>query len=115
MQDILNNAAIQTAVVLVIVTALNALVAFINQKFPTQSALVEKNWCYIQPAVETAIAKAQEATRNRESTAVLSAIISESVTMFADKYELLEGKKASLAEINAARSEIAKAVDSVKG
>lgn len=115
MQELLKDPSVQTAVVVLIVTAINVLVAYIKQKWPNEAAIIEKNWCYIQPAVEAAIAKAQEAIRNKASATALSAIISESVTMFADKYKLLEGKQASTAEISAARSEIAKAVDSVKG
>ena len=113
MQELLNNPAIQTAVVLLVVTALNALVAWIKQKWPNQAALVEKNWCYIQPAIEAAISKAREATRNRGSDKFLSAIISEATVTFADKYELLEGKPASDGEIIAARAEITKVVNNV--
>ena len=113
MEELLKDPSVQTAVVVLIVTAINVLIAYIKQKWPNQAALVEKNWCYIQPAIEAAILKAREATRNRGAEAFLSAIISEATVMFADKYELLEGKPASDSEIIAARAEITKAVNNV--
>ena len=114
MQELLNNPAIQAAVVLVIVTALNALVSVIKQKFPTQAALVEKNWCYLQPVVGAAIDKVSAAIKtNGVAPAFASAIIAESLTKFVDQYRLFEGKDASTAEITAARAEITAAVNKV--
>ena len=109
MQELLNNPAVQAALVFAIVTALNALVAWLKQKFPTQAALVESNWCYLQPVVSAAIAKAKVSAAGMNDTAV-SAIITKALADFAESYRTLEGKAASAKELAAARAEIAGAV-----
>ena len=116
MNELLQNEAVQTALVVVIVTALNALVAWLKMKFPSQSARVEANWCYIQPAVESAMAAAKDAVAKSSFGGNAAAgIVSKALTEFADAYRKLEGKDASAAEIKAARVEIASAVDRVTG
>ena len=109
MEELLNNPLIQAAIVTVIVTAMNAVVALIKQKFPTQAALVESNWCYLQPVVTRAIAAAKARLAGTDDTA-LSAIVAKALTEFIDSYKTLEGKDASAAVISAARIEIASAV-----
>ena len=109
MNELLQNPAVQAALVTLIVIVLNALVAFIKQKFPTQAALVESNWCYLQPVVQAAIVAAKERAQGITG-AVVANIISKSLDDFAEAYKTLEGKEASVKEISAARSEIANAV-----
>ena len=109
MNELLNNPLIQAALVTLIVTGLNALVAFLKQKFPTQAALVESNWCYLQPVVTAAIAAAKERAQGITG-AVVGNIISKSLDDFSQAYKTLEGKEASAKEIGAARMEIANAV-----
>ena len=115
MKELLANEAVQTALVVVIVTGLNALVNWLKQKFPTQKALVEANWCYLQPAVEGAIAAARAAKVQPEWAGTISGIVMRSMTEFADSYRKLEGKDATDAEIKAARAEITSAVERVTG
>jgi hypothetical protein len=111
MEELLNNPLIQAAIVTVIVTAMNAVVALIKQKFPTQAALVESNWCYLQPVVEAAIAKAKDCHAAAGFTnSDVSAIITKALSDFAESYKTLEGKPASPDEIAAARAEISGAV-----
>lgn len=116
MNELLSNEAVQTALIVVIVTALNALVAWLKIKFPTQSASVEANWCYLQPAVEGAIAAAQTAVSNSAfGGGVAAGIVTKALTEFADSYRKLEGKEASASEIKAARVEITAAVSRAAG
>lgn len=111
MKELLANPAVQTALVLAIVTALNAAVAWLKQKFPTSSARVEANWCYLQPVVEAAVAAAKaELAKSEVVPATISNIISKAVDDFAASYKLFEGKDASSAELAAARNEIAATV-----
>lgn len=111
MDGLLSNPVIQTALVALIVTALNALVAFIKQKFPTQAALVEANWCYLQPVVTAAIAEAKKAAvADVVMESAVGSIITKALHDFAESYRTLEGKAASGNELVAARAEIAAAV-----
>jgi len=116
MNELLSNQAVQTALIAAIVIGLNALTAWLKQKFPTQAAQVEANWCYLQPVVDTAMAYAQNAVNTSTGNATLySSIIGQALTQFADSYRKLEGKDATAAELNAARNEIAAAVARVTG
>ena len=109
MNELLNNPLIQAALVTLIVTGLNALVAFLRQKFPTQAALVEANWCYLQPVVTAAIAAAKAQATGITGAAVGN-IIAKALDDFSVAYKTLEGKDASSKELSAARTEIASAV-----
>lgn len=116
MNELLSNPSVQTALVLVIVTGLNALVAWLKQKFPTKSAQIEANWCYLQPVVTAAMTAAQDAMAKPSfGSSVAANIVSKSLSEFCDSYRLLEGKDATAAEIAAARSEIVSAVSRVTG
>ncbi len=108
MNELLSNPAVQTALITVIVIGLQALATWLKQKFPTQAASVEANWCYLQPAVEYALIRVQAASVS--GAVPYAAIIAQAVTQFADSYRKLEGKDASTAELNAARTEITAAV-----
>ena len=111
MNELLANQAVQTALILVIVTGLNAVVTWLKQKFPTQTALVESNWCYLHPVIDAAINAAQsELGKSSLTTTAVSSIVSKALVDFADSYRKFEGKEASPKEINAAQIEIAKAV-----
>ena len=108
MNELLQNSAVQAALVTLIVIVLNALVAFIKQKFPTQAALVESNWCYLQPVVQAAIAEVKKSTgASGISGSTLGLIIAKALDDFAATYKTLEGKDATAAELNAAKTEIA--------
>lgn len=111
MNELLSNTAVQAALVLVIVTGLQFLAAWLKQKFPTQVKLVDANWCYIQPIVDAAM---NQAAQKNPGNPVQS-ILLRSVTDFVDSYRKLEGKEPTTAEINAARNEIAAAVARVTG
>ena len=111
MNELLENPLIQAALVTVIVTALNAVVAYIKQKFPTQAALVERTWCYIQPVVTSAVAAAKaNASLGAITGTNVGNIIAKALNDFSATYKTLEGKEATAQEINAAQTEITNAV-----
>ena len=114
MNELLQNPAVQTALVALIVIGLNALAAFIKSKFPTQAKLVEANWCYLQPIVSAAMVEAQaEFASGRSTVYTLGLISTRALTAFRDEYARLEGKEPNIAELAAARNEISSAVDRV--
>ena len=116
MNELLANPAVQAALVTAIVVGLNAIVAWLKQKFPTQNALVEANWTYLQPVVVAAMSAAREAIiKSSYVPAVGSVIIAKALSEFCDMYRKLEGKDATMAEINAAQTEITAAVARVTG
>ena len=117
MNELLQNQAVQTALVTVIVVALNALVVWLKQKFPTQTALVESNWCYLQPVVDAAITNARTAltTGNGDNTS-MNNIIARAFVDFCDSYRKFEATDVVPASVQtAARAEITNAVANVIG
>ena len=65
MNQLLQNEAVQTALITLIVIGLNALVAWLKAK--TKGSLVESNWCYLQPIVAAFIKAAQDAIGKPET------------------------------------------------
>ena len=116
MKELLANEAVQTALVVVIVTALNALVNWLKRKFPTQAASVESNWCYLQPVVEAAMNEARAAMgKSAFGHSAATGIVSKALVDFVDAYRKFEGKYPAVAELDAARAEIADAVERETG
>jgi len=114
MNQLLQNEAVQTALITIIVIGLNALVVWLKAK--TKGSLVESNWCYLQPIVAAFIKAAQEAIGKPETgLSTYSQIIAKSLADFADQYNLFEGKAPTEAEIAAARAELVAALQRVIG
>ena len=114
MNQLLQNEAVQTALITLIVIGLNALVAWLKAK--TNGSLVESNWCYLQPIVAAFIKAAQEAIGKPETGAsAYGNLIAKSLTEFSDQYNLFEGKAPTEAEIAAARKELTAALERVIG
>jgi len=112
--SILQNEAVQTALIALIVIGLNALVAWVKSK--TKGSLVDANWCYLQPIVAAFIRAAQEAVGKPETViGTYNQIIAKSLAEFADQYNLFEGKAPTEAEIAAARAELVAALQRVLG
>ena len=114
MTDILNNEAVQAALITIIVIGLNALAAWVKSK--TKGSLVESNWCYLQPIVAEFIKAAQDAIGKPETGAsAYGNLIAKSLAEFADQYNLFEGKAPTEAEIAAARAELVAALQRILG
>ena len=114
MNQMLQNEAVQAALITLIVVALNALVAWVKSK--TKGSLVESNWCYLQPIVAAFIKAAQDAIGKPETViGTYNQIIAKSLAEFADQYSLFEGKAPTEAEIAAARAELVAALQRILG
>lgn len=114
MNELLNNEAVQAALIAFIVVGLKALVEFIKSK--TSGSLVESNWCYLQPIVAAFINAAKDAVGKPETGAsAYGNLIAKSLAEFADQYNLFEGKAPTGAEIAAARAELVAALQRVLG
>lgn len=107
MNELLSNPAVQAALVLAIVTGLQLIVAWLKQKFPTQTALVEANWCYLQPIVAGFINGVKDVVNNPASGVTeYGGLITKSLTEFQAQYKLFEGKQPSKSEMDAAKAEL---------
>ena len=114
MNQLLQNEAVQTALITLIVIGLNALVAWI--KANTKGSVVECNWCYLQPIVAAFFKAAQDAIGKPETViGTYNQIIAKSLAEFADQYNLFEGKAPTEAEIAAARAELVAALQRILG
>lgn len=114
MNQLLQNEAVQAALITLIVVALNAFVAWLKSK--TKGSLVNSNWCYLQPIVAAFIKAAQDAVAKPETGATTyNQIIAKSLAEFAEQYNLFEGKAPTEAEIAAARKELVTVLQRVLG
>lgn len=114
MEELLSNPAVQAALVVAIVTGLNMLVAWLKSRFPTQVALVDANWCYIQPLVIAVMDKAKAyATRADLDAGAGMKIVLSALAEFEATYQKLENKLPTAAEMNAAREEFTAAINRV--
>ena len=105
MNELLNNVQVQTALITLIVLALNALAQWIKSK--TRGSLLEYVWCYAQPIIATFIAAAREVMQEGgEGSAAIRNIMDKSLVEFADNFELFEGRPPTEAEIAAVRNEL---------
>lgn len=112
MNGILENPAVQTAMVTLIVIALNALAAWVKGR--TQGSLVEANWCYLQPAVQAAMQAARDALKGDSLlSGDLARIVDKALVTFAEQYTPMEGREPTLRELDAAAAEIKDAVERV--
>lgn len=114
MNELLQNDAVQAALIAFIVVGLKALVEFIKSK--TSGSLVESNWCYLQPIVAAFINAAKDAVGKPETGAfAYGNLIAKALVEFQEQYELFEGKSPTESEISAARKELAAALERVIG
>lgn len=114
MNELLNNVQIQTAIITLIVLALNALAQWLKSK--TRGSLLEYVWCYAQPVVATFIAAAREVMQDGgEGTTTICGIMDKSLAEFANNFELFEGRPPTKAEIAAVRNELVAQVKRIIG
>lgn len=112
MKELLLNPNVQAALVALLVCALNALAAWIKRLFPSQAKLVEDNWCYIQPVVDTVIGRASTAVReSRYSESLAASILQRAVEQFVEAYRRYEGCDPTIEEIDAAAEEFSDVLD----
>lgn len=103
---ILNNEAVQTALIALIVVALNALAQWLRGMV-SHTKIVDEYWCYIHPlaeAVRGEIVKSLEG--GTLSTTVMGAIVQRALAQFADSFRLNEGKQPTATQIAAVETEL---------
>jgi hypothetical protein len=106
MMDILNNEAVQTALIALIVVALNALAQWVRSKV-SYTKIVDDYWCYIQPVAEAVRAEVLDALKaSTLSTSVVGAIVQRGLVQFAESFRLNEGREPTATQIAAVGIEL---------
>jgi hypothetical protein len=108
--DILMNENVQQALVALLVVLLGAAAKWVQSKI-SQTALLNENWCYLQPVLETVMnVVSSAAAAGKMDQNALSKIVAQALAGFADNYRKFEGKEPSKAVIAAAAAELTDAV-----
>lgn len=109
MDELLNNAVLQGAIIIMIVAALNGLTAWVKSK--TKSEIIDKYWCYIQPVIDGAIDSAETAAKNKATSPnVYERIIARGVVDYVNQFEKFELKEPTARQKTAVEAEIRQAV-----
>jgi hypothetical protein len=86
MTDILNNEAVQTALIALIVVALNALAQWVRSKV-SYTKIVDDYWCYVQPVAEAVRAEVLKSLGDATlSTSVVGQIVQRGLVQFIETY-----------------------------
>jgi len=114
MNELLANEAVQTALVVVIVTGLNALAAWV--KGLTKTGIVNEYWSYVQPVADAVMKEVAELARKAQaSESAIKAAVSRGVVQFADTYAKHEGAAPTVRQLNAVEAELQDAAGRVFG
>ena len=106
MTDILNNEAVQTALIALIVVALNALAQWVRSKV-SYTKIVDDYWCYIQPVAEAVRAEVLKSLGDATlSTSVVGQIVQRGLVQFIEAYRANEGKEPTMTQIAAVSAEL---------
>ena len=113
MNELLQNEAVQTALITLIVVALNALAQWVRSKVST-TKIVDDYWCYIQPVAEAVRAEAVKALKESQAdTPALKAILTKGLVKWADSFRLNERKEPTATQIAAVETELAQVIEAV--
>ena len=113
MTDILNNEAVQTALIALIVVALNALAQWVRSKV-SYTKIIDDYWCYLQPVAEAVRAEAVKALQaSQADTPTLKAILTRGLAQWADSFRLNERKEPTATQIAAVETELAQVIAAV--
>ena len=106
MTDILNNEAVQTALIALIVVALNALAQWVRSKV-SYTKIVDDYWCYVQPVAEAVRAEVLKSLGDATpSTSVVGKIVQRGLVQFIEAYRANEGKEPTMTQIAAVSAEL---------
>ena len=106
MTDILNNEAVQTALIALIVVALNALAQWVRSKVSFKK-IVDEYWCYVQPVAGVVRTEVLDALKSSTlSTSVLGAIVQRGLVQFTESFRLNEGREPTATQIAAVGIEL---------
>ena len=113
MNELLNNVQVQTALIALIVVALNALAQWVRSKV-SYTKIIDDYWCYIQPVAEAVRAEAVKALQaSQADTPTLKAILTRGLTKWADSFRLNERKEPTATQIAAVETELAQVIEAV--
>ena len=111
MMDILNNEAVQSAIIALIVVGLNALAQWVRAQV-SQTKIVEDYWCYIQPVAEAVRVEVLKAlAESQADTTTLKAIMLKGLAKWADSFRCNERKEPTVTQIAAVESELAQVLE----
>ena len=111
--SILNNEAVQAALVALIVVALNALAQWVRAQVSFKK-IVDAYWCYVQPVAEAVRAEVVKAlAESKADTPTLKAILTRGLVKWADSFRLNERKEPTATQIAAVESELAQVIEAV--
>lgn len=111
MDSVLSNEAVQSAIIALIVVALNALAQWVRSKV-SHTKIVDEYWCYIQPVAELVRAEAVEALEDgTAATSVLAAIVQKGLATWADSFRLNENKDPTVTQLAAVAGELESVVE----
>ena len=113
MDSILSNEAVQSALIALIVVALNALAQWVRSKV-SMTRIVDDYWCYIQPVAEIVRNEVADALKaSTLSSSVLGSIVQRGVVRFVDNYKLNEGKEPTETQVAAVNFELSDVAERV--
>jgi len=106
MTDILNNEAVQTALIALIVVALNALAQWVRSKV-SYTKIVDDYWCYVQPVAEAVRGEVLKSLGDATlSTSVVGQIVQRGLVQFIEAYRANEGKEPTMTQLAAVSAEL---------
>jgi hypothetical protein len=106
MDSILSNEAVQSAIIALIVVALNALAQWVRSMV-SHTKIVDEYWCYIQPVAEIVREEAVKALKDgTAATSVFAAIVQKGLATWADSFRLNENKDPTGTQLAAVSGEL---------
>lgn len=104
--SILQNDAVQSALIALIVVGLNALAQWVRSKV-SMTKIVNDYWCYVQPVAEAVRNEVLDGLRDATlSTSILGQIVQRGVVQFVEAYKLNEGKEPTDTQVAAVNFEL---------
>lgn len=104
--SILQNDAVQSALIALIVVGLNALAQWVRSKV-SMTKIVDDYWCYVQPVAEAVRNEVLDGLRDATlSTSILGQIVQRGVVQFVEAYKLNEGKEPTDTQVAAVNFEL---------
>ena len=109
---ILQNEQVQTALIALIVVALNALAQWVRSKV-SYTKIIDDYWCYLQPVVEVVRQEVADVLKNNNNaeTSVFRAILSKGLAAWIDSYRANERKEPTATQLAAIASELEEVID----
>lgn len=106
-EKLLENQALQSAIIALIVVLLNHAAAWVHRK-TSYAKIVDDNWDYLLPILQlvTARIKAVKTEGGDDKNRQYRVILGEAMEQFVEQYTLYEGAKPTANEVAAVQNEI---------